>query len=39
MTNAPAPYGGVVPVPMTSLDCLREGIFGDGRKPFNGLGH
>jgi hypothetical protein len=39
MTNAPAPYGGVVPVPMTSLDCLREGIFGDGLKPFNRLGH
>ena len=37
MTNAPAPYGGVAPVPMMSFDCLREGIFGDGLRPLNGL--
>jgi hypothetical protein len=39
MTNAPAPYGGVAPVPMMSLDCLREGIFGEGLSPLNGLAH
>jgi hypothetical protein len=37
MTNAPAPYGGVVPVPMTSLDCLRDRIVNDGFRPLNGL--
>ena len=39
MTNAPAPYGGVTPVPMTDSKCLLDGIFGSGLKPLNGLDH